>query len=50
MAIAGSLGPALELNGHTEVREHRWPGGRATNRMASVEAAIDLAADLLSAP
>src|SRR5438445_12496988 len=41
----------VSLDGHTEVREYRWPGGRAANRVASVEAAIGLAADLLeSAP
>jgi nicotinamide mononucleotide (NMN) deamidase PncC len=41
----------VSLDGRTEVREYRWPGGRAANRVASVEAAIDLAADLLeSAP
>jgi nicotinamide-nucleotide amidase len=40
---------AVSLDSRTEVREFRWPGGRATNRMASVEAAIDLAADLLAA-
>jgi hypothetical protein len=28
----------------------QWPGGRATNRIASVEAAIGLAAEILSAP
>lgn len=39
----------VSLDGHTEVREYRWPGGRATNRMASVESAIDLAAELLEA-
>lgn len=39
----------VSLDSRTEVREYRWPGGRATNRMASVEAAIDLAADLLAA-
>lgn len=38
----------VSLDGRTEVREYRWPGGRATNRLASVEAAIELAADLLS--
>jgi len=37
----------VSLDGHTEVREYRWPGGRAANRVASVEAAIALAADLL---
>jgi nicotinamide-nucleotide amidase len=37
----------VSLDGRTEVREYRWPGGRAANRVASVEAAIDLAADFL---
>ena len=40
----------VSLDGRTEVREYRWPGGRAANRVASVEAAIDLAADLLERP
>jgi len=40
----------VSLDGHTEVREYHWPGGRAANRVASVEAAIDLAADLLDVP
>jgi len=41
----------VSLDGRTEVREYRWPGGRAANRVASVEAAIGFAADLLeSAP
>jgi PncC family amidohydrolase len=31
----------------TKVREYHWPGGRFTNRAASVEAAIDLAVELL---
>ena len=38
---------AVSLDGRTEVREYHWPGGRAANRVASVEAAIGLAADLL---
>ena len=40
----------VSLDGRTEVREYHWPGGRAANRVASVEAAINLAADLLDAP
>ena len=40
----------VALDGRTEVREYRWPGGRAANRVASVEAAISFAADLLDAP
>jgi nicotinamide-nucleotide amidase len=31
----------------TEVREYHWIGGRASNRVASVEAAIQLAVDIL---
>ena len=38
----------VSLDGTTRVREYHWPGGRATNRVASVEAAIELAADVLS--
>jgi PncC family amidohydrolase len=38
----------VSLDSRTEVREYHWPGGRAANRVASVEAAIDLAADLLA--
>ena len=38
----------VSLDGTTQVREYHWPGGRATNRVASVEAAIELAADVLS--
>ena len=37
----------VSLDRRTEVREYHWPGGRAANRVASVEAAIGLAADLL---
>jgi PncC family amidohydrolase len=32
----------------TLVRRHRWNGGRASNRVASVEAAIQLATEILS--
>lgn len=39
----------VSLDGRTEVRKYRGPGGRATNRLATVEAAIDLAANLLAA-
>jgi nicotinamide-nucleotide amidase len=35
--------------GRTEVREHRFGGGRASNRVAAVEAAIDLGVELLGA-
>ncbi|TMD39898.1 MAG: CinA family protein [Chloroflexi bacterium] len=38
----------VSVDGKTQVREYHWPGGRATNRVASVEAAIELAADVLS--
>jgi PncC family amidohydrolase len=37
----------VSFDGRTEVREYRWPGGRAANRLASVEAAIELAAELI---
>lgn len=60
ISVTGVAGPEMQegkpvgltyigvsLDSRTEVREYRWPGGRATNRVASVEAAIDLAADLL---
>jgi nicotinamide-nucleotide amidase len=32
----------------TMTREYRWTGGRASNRLASAEAAISLATELLS--
>jgi len=35
------------VGGRTEVREHRFGGGRASNRVAAVEAAIDLGVELL---
>jgi nicotinamide-nucleotide amidase len=37
----------VSVEGRNEVRQYRWPGGRAANRMASVEAALGLAADVL---
>jgi PncC family amidohydrolase len=37
----------VSLDGRSEVRQYRWPGGRAANRLASVEAAIDFAADMI---
>jgi PncC family amidohydrolase len=37
----------VALDGRSEVREYRWRGGRAANRLASVEAAIALAADVI---
>ena len=37
----------VSVDGRTEVREYHWPGGRAANRLASVEAAIDFAAELI---
>lgn len=63
LAVTGVAGPgpqegkpvgltyiAASVDSRTEVREYRWPGGRFTNRAASVEAAIDLAAELLEGP
>jgi PncC family amidohydrolase len=60
LAITGVAGPGEQdgkpvgltyigasLDSRTVVREYHWPGGRFTNRAASVEAAIDLAAELL---
>lgn len=41
------IGAAVE--DRVEVREYRWTGGRASNRVASVEAAIELAMEILSA-
>jgi PncC family amidohydrolase len=37
----------VSVDGRSAVREYRWPGGRAANRLASVEAAMELAADML---
>lgn len=42
------IGAAFE--DRVEVREFRWSGGRVSNRVASVEAAIQLALEILSAP
>ena len=39
---------AAAVDGQTQVREYHWPGGRAANPVASVEAAIELAVSLLS--
>lgn len=63
LAVTGVAGPGVQdgkpvgltyigasIGSQTEVREYRWPGGRFTNRAASVEAAIDLAAELLEEP
>lgn len=38
---------AASYGGQTEAREYRWIGGRASNRVASVEAALQLAAEVL---
>ena len=38
---------AASLGEQTLVREHRWSGDRASNRAASVDAAIDLTLELL---
>ena len=38
----------VAVDGETRVREYHWPGGRAANRLASVEAALELAADVLA--
>jgi PncC family amidohydrolase len=61
LGVTGIAGPAAEgdkpvgltyisasVGDVTEVREYRWIGGRASNRVASVEAAIALATELLS--
>jgi PncC family amidohydrolase len=40
---------AVSVDGRTEARQYHWPGERASNRLASVEAALELAADVLSA-
>ena len=37
----------VSLDGRSEVRQYRWQGGRAANRIASVEAAIDFAAEMI---
>src|SRR5438067_3503617 len=55
VAITGVAGPtqqeekpvglvfvAVAVDGSTAVREHRFKGGRAANRIAAVEAALDL--------
>jgi nicotinamide-nucleotide amidase len=60
LAVTGVAGPAPQdgkpvgltyigasLDSRSEVREYHWPGGRFTNRAASVEAAIELATELL---
>ena len=38
---------AASRDARTLVREHQWNGGRAANRVASVEAALALAAEIL---
>ena len=37
----------VSVDGRSEVRKYRWPSERAANRLASVEAAINLAVDIL---
>jgi nicotinamide-nucleotide amidase len=39
---------AVSYRARTLVRRHRWNGGRASNRLASVEAAIQLATEVVS--
>lgn len=61
LSVTGIAGPNAEgskpvgltyigahFRGKTVVREHRWPAGRAANRLASVEAAIQLGTEILS--
>jgi PncC family amidohydrolase len=61
VSVTGIAGPTAEggkpvgltfiaaSNGHqTVVRRYQWNGGRASNRVASVEAAIQLATEILS--
>jgi PncC family amidohydrolase len=61
VSVTGVAGPSAEENkpvgltyigasyqDKTIVRRHRWNGGRASNRIASVEAAILLATEILS--
>jgi PncC family amidohydrolase len=44
---AGLTYIGLALEDRVEVREYHWIGGRASNRVASVEAAIQLAVEIL---
>jgi PncC family amidohydrolase len=61
VSVTGIAGPAAEgdkpvgltfvavaFGERLEAREHRWNGDRAANRAASVEAALDLMAEVLS--
>ena len=61
VSVTGVAGPAAEGNkpvgltyigasygDRTVVRRHRWNGGRASNRVASVEAAIQLVTEIVS--
>ena len=61
VAVTGIAGPTAEgdkpvgltyiaaaFGGDTVVREYHWIGGRASNRVASVEAALQLATEVLS--
>ena len=60
LSVTGIAGPAAEgtkpvgltflgvaRGGRVVVREHRWGGDRASNRAASVEAALDLGLEVL---
>ncbi|GAC1578565.1 MAG: hypothetical protein NVS3B24_11090 [Candidatus Dormibacteria bacterium] len=61
LSVTGIAGPGSEgekpsgltfigcaFDGRVEVRQYNWTGGRASNRVASVEAALRLATDVLS--
>jgi PncC family amidohydrolase len=61
VSVTGIAGPSAEgskpvgltfvgvsIDGRTEVREHHWTGGRGSNRVASVEAAMQLATEVVS--
>jgi PncC family amidohydrolase len=61
VSVTGVAGPSAEGNkpvgltfigaiygDKTVVRRHRWNGGRASNRVASVEAAIQLVTEIVS--
>lgn len=44
---AGLVYVGAAIDGRTEVREHRFAGGRASNRVAAVEAVIGLGLEVL---
>jgi nicotinamide-nucleotide amidase len=63
LSVTGVAGPGAEeakppgltyigclADGRVEVRQFNWIGGRASNRVASVEAALALATEMLSPP